>query len=709
MDTKSKGTNLARGLFSWFCYLLVFFTLIAASVYSIALFTSYGSDIFTQAERVINISAQIMSGELRDLDTYKESASSFFEKLYYNTRTADTVTEKTREAASNSLHYGTHYLESISRDNLYCVIDYSKDPSGIGSTNDPNWTPGTLPEDFNYLFVCENRCVSIYHKFEGENLGCVYSSEEAGSFYTNTLTYTLDALRKDPLAPDIYFAVREEATSYYASNEIIGSAQNRANRLLFQFFLLLTAAVLFLLMLLFGIIFRRDRLLFTARLSVWMRHIWIEFKLLLTFILFAAAYLLVFVSGSGFAAICGFCLVFLYIHLLLVDLSHNRRIWRHNIVHSVLKFISQARHNRRFDRIEHRKFIAMVIVLSGLVLLTLLVTLFAVNHHGYMWRSLIFFYGAIASAAAGTLFWFGAALREDLRDYGILMDQIEKMYKGDLNAVNHIASTSPLYSYAMQLNMIRDGIRIAVDDGVRSERTKVELITNVSHDIKTPLTSIISYIELLKAEDDLPPHVKDYVSVISQKAERLRAMIQDIFDVSKATTGNISLNPEHFDLKTLLRQTLADMDELIQNAPLQWRIQIPEDEYPVYVDGQRMYRVFQNIIKNAAQYALEGSRVYVVLVKQEARALLSVQNISKHEISQTGEELTARFVRGDASRSSTGSGLGLSIAKSFTEACGGTFRISVNGDQFNVEITLPLESQPFGTAASEKDDNAQNA
>ena len=707
MDTKSKGTNLARGLFSWFCYLLVFFTLISVTVYGIALFTSYGSDIFTQAERVIDTSAQLMIGELRELDTYKESASAFFERLYYNTRTSDTEKEKAREAANNSLYYGTQYLESISRDNLYCVIDYSTDPNGITSTNDPNWTPGTLPEDFNYLFVCEDRCVSIYHKFEGDTLGCVYSSEEAGSFYTNALTYTLDALRKDPLAPDIYFAVREEATSYYASNEIIGSAQNRANRLLFQLSLLVTAAVLFLLMLLFGIIFRRDRLLFTERLSVWMRHIWIEIKLLLTFVLFAAAYLLVFVSGSGFAAICGFCLVFLYIHLLLVDLSHNRRIWRHNIVHSVLRFISQARRNRRFDHIEYRKFLAMVIVLSGLVLLTVIVTVFAVIH-GFKWRFLILFYGAIAFAAAGTLFWFGAALREDLRDYGILMDQIEKMYRGDLNAVNHITSASPLYGYAMQLNMIRDGIRIAVDDGVRSERTKVELITNVSHDIKTPLTSIISYIELVKAEEDLPPHVKDYVSVISQKAERLRAMIQDIFDVSKATTGNISLSPEHFDLKTLLRQTLADMDELIQNTLLQWRVQIPEDEYPVYVDGQRMYRVFQNIIKNAAQYALEGSRVYVVLVKQEGRALLSVQNISKHELSQTGEELTARFVRGDASRTSTGSGLGLSIAKSFTEACGGTFRISVNGDQFSVEITLPLEFQP-GAAAAEEDNDTSNA
>lgn len=692
MDTKSKSTNLSRGLFAWFCYLLVFFTVIAVAVYSIAVFSGYGSDIFTKVEKIIYESEHILSGELRELETYKESASGFFERLYYNARTADPAVKQTRNT-DGSLHYGTQYLESISKDNLYSVIDYSADPTGVSLTNDPNWTPGTMPDGFNFMLICENGQASIYHKLEHDVIVCVFSSEEPGSFYTNTLSYTLDALQKDPDAPDIFFAVREDPMSYYASNEIVGSAKTYANRLLFQLSLISAAIILFLLMLSFCIVFRRDRLYFTERLAFWMKHIWIEFKLLLTFMLFFTAYILAFESGSGYTAVCGFYLVFLYIHLLLVDLLHNRCIWKHNIVHSVLKLISTVRKDRRFELIEYRKFLAMVIVLVGLGTLTVIVTLFALNRRS-LWRLLFFFYSAVLIAAAGTLFWFGAALREDLRDYSVLMDQIEKMYKGDLNAVNHISSSSPLYSYAMQLNMIRDGIRIAVDDGVKSERTKVELITNVSHDIKTPLTSIISYIELLKAEEDLPPHVTDYITVISQKAERLRSMIQDIFDVSKAATGNISLEPEYLDLKTLLRQTIADMEEFIESAPVQWRIQLPEEAYPVYVDGQRMYRVFQNLIKNASQYALEGSRVYVVLVKQQDHALLSIQNISKHELTSTGEELTARFVRGDASRSTTGSGLGLSIAKSFTEACGGTFRILVNGDQFSAEITLPLKEAP---------------
>lgn len=708
MDTKSKNTNLTRGLFSWSCYLLVFFTLIVVAVYSVLIFAGYGSDIFTKAERIVYESHQVLRGELRTLDTYKENASAFFERLYYNSQTTESAAQKAREQA-NTLNSGTPYLDSISRDNLYCVVERSADPNGVLITNDSNWIPGTLPDGFNYLFISVNRHVMIYHEQPDGKLSCVFNSEDPGSFYTSTLAYTIDALKTEPVAPEIYFAVRTEPTSYYAANEIVGSAQNDANRLLFQICLVAAVVILFLLMLCISIIFRRDRLFFTERLAILMKHIWIELKILLTAILFFSAYVLIFGTGSAFLAVCGFYLIFIYIHLLLIDLFHNRRIWKHNIIHSILRFISHTRQNRRFEQIEYRKFLAMVIVLLGLGIIAILVTLITLNA-GSLWRLSLFFYAAIAVAVAGTLFWFGATVKEDLHDYGVLMDQIDKMYSGDLNAVNHIPSSSPLYSYAMQLNMIRDGIRIAVEDGVKSERTKVELITNVSHDIKTPLTSIISYIELLKSEE-LPPHVADYVSVISQKADRLRSMIQDIFDVSKATTGNIALEPEYLDLKTLLRQTLADMDELIESSPLQWRIQIPEENYPVFVDGQRMYRVFQNLIKNAAQYALEGSRVYVVLVKQAEHALLSIRNISKHELDVSGEELTARFVRGDKSRTSSGSGLGLSIAKSFTEACGGTFRILVNGDQFSAEITLPLKEQSISnteTTADENTDTTEN-
>ena len=185
-----------------------------------------------------------------------------------------------------------------------------------------------------------------------------------------------------------------------------------------------------------------------------------------------------------------------------------------------------------------------------------------------------------AAAVIGTVVWYVLALKQDLRDWNILMAQITEMYGGNLNAVNHVPPTSNLYDCAMQLNMIRTGIQKAVEEGTKADRTKVELITNVSHDIKTPLTSIISYVELLKKEPDLPPHVMDYVNTISQKADRLNHIVQDVFEVSKAATGNITLNLEDLDLGKLLQQTLGEMEQTMERSGLVWRVEIPDAPAP---------------------------------------------------------------------------------------------------------------------------------
>lgn len=707
MDTKSKSTNLARGIFSWFCYLLFFFSSIFVCVYGYGIFSTYGSDIFIKAESAVNACGNVIRGELRELSVYKENASNFFERLYYITSAQQTDTsaaentdsgaETASEVIISNIEVPTVYVDTISKDNLYFVTDYSSDPAGVTVTNDTNWDSTTLPEGFNYLFQCRDGVVEIYYKENGDILQ-VFSSDEPGAFYTNTLSYTLEALRTVQRKPDIIFAVREEPTSFYASNEIVSSTQTYANQLLFQMVLISIAAILFLLILILGIVFRRDRRLFETCLAHGLKWLWVEIKVFVALVALGISYLLIFSSGTGelrggLFTVSGLFIVFLLIHFLRIDLSHNRHIWRHNIIHSILKFLAGPRHGKRFEQIEYRKYTAVVSVLVGLAVVMVLVTLIAWGRWPFQ-QWLPAFYTAVGIAALGTLLWYAAVLREDLQDYSALMDQVEQMYNGDLTAVNNLPATSPLYSSAMQLNMIRDGIKIAVEEGIKSERTKVELITNVSHDIKTPLTSIIGYVELLKAEPDLPPHVQDYIGIISQKSDRLRHMIQDIFDVSKAATGNITLEPEHLYLDKLLQQTLADMDELMQSSPLHWRVQIPEDSFPVYVDGQRMYRVFQNLIKNAAQYALDGSRVYISLIKQEQTAYVIIQNISKYELQTDGETLTGRFVRGDDSRSTSGSGLGLSIAKSFTEACGGTCTVHVQGDLFTVEIALPIINIP---------------
>ena len=236
---------------------------------------------------------------------------------------------------------------------------------------------------------------------------------------------------------------------------------------------------------------------------------------------------------------------------------------------------------------------------------------------------------------------------------------------------------------------MEDGLRRAVDERTRSERMKVELISNVSHDLKTPLTSIISYTELLNQEEDLPDHVRDYVRILNEKAQRLNTMVKDVFEVSKAASGSLSVKTERLDLGKLLRQTLADMGEAIDNSGLTLKAQIPEEMVPIHADGDRLYRVFQNLLQNALQYALPRSRVYLSLKMENQTATASLKNISRDEL-PSGVDFTERFVRGDASRTDGGSGLGLSIARTFTEACGGTFSVETDADLFTAVVALPL-------------------
>ncbi|MDE6169371.1 MAG: HAMP domain-containing histidine kinase, partial [Acetatifactor sp.] len=238
-----------------------------------------------------------------------------------------------------------------------------------------------------------------------------------------------------------------------------------------------------------------------------------------------------------------------------------------------------------------------------------------------------------------------------------------------------------------QLEDIRQGMAAAVDEQMKSERMKVELIANVSHDIKTPLTSIISYVQFLKQEDELPEHVKDYVKILDEKSQRLKNMIQDVFAVSKAASGELPIQMEELDFGKLLRQTMADMEEQITESPLTFRTEIPQEPVMILADGQRMYRVFQNLLQNAIKYSLAGSRVYVTLTTDGSQACAAIKNTSQLE-PEKGKDFAERFARGDQSRTDGGSGLGLSIAQSFTEACGGAFAWETNADLFIVTVSF---------------------
>ena len=274
------------------------------------------------------------------------------------------------------------------------------------------------------------------------------------------------------------------------------------------------------------------------------------------------------------------------------------------------------------------------------------------------------------------------------RDIAALADQVEAVRAGDLERPLVLPEDADLRRTAESLNDIQAGMRAALAEQTRSERMKVELVSNVSHDLKTPLTSILSYAELLRQEE-LPPAAADYARILDEKAQRLKTMVEDVFEISKAAADQLPVQMEELDFGKLLRQTLADMEEQIEHSSVVFRTEIPDAAVTIMADGQRLYRVFQNLFQNAIKYSLQGSRVYVALHTDGSAAVASVKNTSSREL-EKGKDFAERFARGDASRTDGGSGLGLSIAQSFTEACGGEFTWETDADLFIVKIAFQV-------------------
>lgn len=287
----------------------------------------------------------------------------------------------------------------------------------------------------------------------------------------------------------------------------------------------------------------------------------------------------------------------------------------------------------------------------------------------------------------GAVYLFSRKNMETARDMETLSRCVSEIRDGNYRKTGGQFAGHDLEGVMNELEDIRHGMAEAVEEQMKSQRMKVELIANVSHDIKTPLTSIISYVQFLKQEEGLPEHIKDYIKILDEKSQRLKNMVMDVFAVSKAASGELPMHMEELDFGKLLRQTMADMQEEIDRSSVAFRTAVPESPVMITADGQRMYRVFQNLFQNAIKYSLEGSRVYVALYEEGTRVTASVKNTSSLEL-EKNKDFTERFVRGDKSRTDGGSGLGLSIAQSFTEACGGEFSWEVDADLFVVKVSF---------------------
>jgi len=232
---------------------------------------------------------------------------------------------------------------------------------------------------------------------------------------------------------------------------------------------------------------------------------------------------------------------------------------------------------------------------------------------------------------------------------------------------------------------INKGFNESILEQMKSERMKIALLTNVSHDLKTPLTSIISYIDLISKEDLSEP-VRDYVKILSEKSNRLKNIVSDLFDLAKSTSGDIDVNLEKIDLKKLIQQTLADMDDEIVKSGLKFKIKLPPEPVHILADGKKIYRVFLNVIDNALKYSLKGTRVFISLEESDNHVSAAIINTAAYEMDFTADEILQRFARGDKTRTTEGSGLGLSIAESFSNLCGGNLKLFIEGDMFKVII-----------------------
>ena len=281
---------------------------------------------------------------------------------------------------------------------------------------------------------------------------------------------------------------------------------------------------------------------------------------------------------------------------------------------------------------------------------------------------------------------------KEINEFRVMAAGVKSIREGDLSHKIPFASCRELSVVIDDINNIADGFESAVQKAVKAEKMRTELITNVSHDLKTPLTSIIGYVDLLEVVEQLPAEAKDYVAVIKTKAERLKHIISDLFDLSKSSSGNVELEMENLDLKKLLEQTLADMEDSINASQRTIKSDFPYNPVMIYADGKKMYRVLQNIIDNSLKYSMDNTRIFIVLKQVNEKAIVEIKNIAAYEMDFQSDEILERFTRGDKNRATEGSGLGLSIARSFTQACGGSLDIVVDGDQFKVIIEFDYKN-----------------
>ena len=385
--------------------------------------------------------------------------------------------------------------------------------------------------------------------------------------------------------------------------------------------------------------------------------------------------------------ICLICGTYTMAWFLIGYLSLVRRIkagtlWKNSLIRKVLKWIGKcsgklADFARAFSRNTAEK-IKVLLVGGAFLFLQFLIIGCVFSGAG------VFLLALMAVDVAVMIF---AIRKADGQDR--IMDGLKKISDGELQYKIKIDTlTGKQKVMAEYINNIGSGLDAAVENSLKKERMQTELITNVSHDLKTPLTSIINYVDLMKRENPTDPKIQEYLRILDEKSQRLKVLTEDVVEASKASTGNIKLEMNDIDFVEMVQQVIGEFEEKFQEKNLTMMVHFTDEPSIIYADGQRMWRVLENVFGNVVKYAMEGTRVYAEISNRNKKVTFSLKNISAQPLNISADELTERFIRGDVARNTEGSGLGLSIAKSLTELQGGEFKLYLDGDLFKVMITF---------------------
>lgn len=367
--------------------------------------------------------------------------------------------------------------------------------------------------------------------------------------------------------------------------------------------------------------------------------------------------------------------LFLLFYLSIVKLMKAEKLWENSLTYWLKRGILKTFHNQQVTRQAIALFAAHLVIC------------FILAVSAFRLRNRFSFLLLILFCALEGYF----VLREAVEKYRI-MEGVKRIKEGALDAkidLDELHGENCIL--AEDINNIGAGLEYAVEESTKNERMKADLITNVSHDIKTPLTSIVNYVNLLKREKIENERAQGYIQILDEKAERLKQLTEDLVEASKVSSGNVKLDMQTIDLVEMVYQTAGEFNEKFERKALTIVTKLPNTPVYICADGRRLYRVIENLYNNVAKYAMENTRVYVEITAKEERVIFSIKNVSEKSLamenSQAGD-LTERFTRGDSSRTTEGSGLGLSIAKNLTHLMGGTFDISVDGDLFKATLVF---------------------